>query len=53
MQGPGFAEGLAHFNAFASTHRADDYCEGNAWQYTWLAPHDVKGLGRAVRLVRR
>ena len=32
------------FNAFASTHRADDYCEGNAWQYTWLAPHDVKGL---------
>ena len=32
------------FNAFASTHRADDYCEGNAWQYTWLAPHDVAGL---------
>ena len=33
-----------HFNPFASTHRADDYCEGNAWQYTWLAPHDVAGL---------
>lgn len=32
------------FNPFASSHRADDYCEGNAWQYTWLAPHDVKGL---------
>ena len=32
------------FNPFASTHRADDYCEGNAWQYTWLAPHDVEGL---------
>ena len=32
------------FSSFASTHRADDYCEGNAWQYTWLAPHDVKGL---------
>ena len=32
------------FNAFASTHRADDYCEGNAWQYTWLGPHDVRGL---------
>ena len=32
------------FNPFASIHRADDYCEGNAWQYTWLAPHDVKGL---------
>ncbi len=34
----------APFNPFASTHRADDYCEGNAWQYTWLAPHDVAGL---------
>ena len=32
------------FNPFASTHRADDYCEGNAWQYTWLAPHDFEGL---------
>ena len=32
------------FNPFMSEHRADDYCEGNAWQYTWLAPHDVAGL---------
>lgn len=32
------------FNPYASTHRADDYCEGNAWQYTWLAPHDLQGL---------
>ncbi len=32
------------FSPFASSHRADDYCEGNAWQYTWLAPHDVAGL---------
>ena len=32
------------FSPFASTHRADDYCEGNAWQYTWLAPHDFEGL---------
>jgi predicted alpha-1,2-mannosidase len=32
------------FDPVASTHRADDYCEGNAWQYTWLVPHDVKGL---------
>jgi predicted alpha-1,2-mannosidase len=21
-----------------------DYTEGNAWQYTWFVPHDVKGL---------
>lgn len=32
------------FNPFRSVHREDDYCEGNAWQYTWLVPHDVKGL---------
>ena len=32
------------FNPYSSSHRADDYCEGNAWQYTWLVPHDVKGL---------
>lgn len=32
------------FNPFRSTHRRDDYCEGNAWQYTWLVPHDVEGL---------
>lgn len=32
------------FNPFASTHREDDYCEGNAWQYTFLVPHDFDGL---------
>ncbi len=32
------------FSPFASTHREDDYTEGNAWQYTWLVPHDVNGL---------
>lgn len=32
------------YSPFASAHRADDYCEGNGWQYTWLVPHDVKGL---------
>ena len=32
------------YSPFASTHRADDYCEGNGWQYTWLVPHDIKGL---------
>lgn len=32
------------FNPYQAEHRADDYCEGNAWQYTWLAPHDVDGL---------
>lgn len=34
------------FNPFHSAHRADDYTEGNAWQYTWLVPQDVHGLIR-------
>ena len=32
------------FDPFFSDHTFDDYCEGNAWQYTWLVPHDVEGL---------
>ncbi|CAM2832739.1 alpha-1,2-mannosidase, putative [Flavobacterium succinicans] len=32
------------FNPLASSHRKDDYVEGNAWQYTWLVPHDPYGL---------
>lgn len=32
------------FNPFYALHRSDDYCEGNAWQYTWLVPQDLKGL---------
>ena len=30
------------FNPYFSAHRANDYCEGNAWQYTWLVPHDIE-----------
>ncbi|MDR2087476.1 MAG: GH92 family glycosyl hydrolase [Dysgonamonadaceae bacterium] len=47
----GFVRGLSSqgqfrpaFNPFESVHRDNDYTEGNAWQYTWLAPHDVLGL---------
>ncbi len=32
------------FNPFNSIHQTGDYTEGNAWQYTWLVPHDVHGL---------
>lgn len=32
------------FDPYTSNHRADVYCEGNAWQYTWLAPQDYDGL---------
>lgn len=32
------------FDPSYSLHMEDDYVEGNAWQYTWLVPHDVEGL---------
>lgn len=32
------------FNPFFAEHRTNDYTEGNAWQYTFLVPHYVKGL---------
>ncbi|RZK60746.1 MAG: glycoside hydrolase family 92 protein [Pedobacter sp.] len=34
----------SNFNPSFSLHMEDDYVEGNAWQYTWLVPHDVEGL---------
>ncbi|TPG61740.1 GH92 family glycosyl hydrolase [Hymenobacter nivis] len=32
------------FSPTQSIHRQNNYTEGNAWQYTWLVPHDVPGL---------
>jgi len=32
------------YSPFIAKHMNDDFCEGNAWQYTWLVPHDVEGL---------
>ena len=32
------------FSPFEARHQRDDFAEGNAWQYTWLVPQDVKGL---------
>lgn len=32
------------FDPRSSNHREDDYCEGNAYQWSWFAPHDVDGL---------
>ncbi|MDR1681671.1 MAG: GH92 family glycosyl hydrolase [Prevotellaceae bacterium] len=49
--GTGFVRGRSSsgtfrptFNPFESVHRDNDYTEGNAWQYTWLVPHDIEGL---------
>jgi predicted alpha-1,2-mannosidase len=32
------------FNPIYSDHFADDYCEGNAWQWSFFVPHDIPGL---------
>jgi len=32
------------FHPRHSAHWASPYVEGNAWQWTWYAPHDVDGL---------
>jgi predicted alpha-1,2-mannosidase len=32
------------FSPVYSDHNHDDYCEGNAWQWTWFVPQDVDGL---------
>ena len=29
------------FNPYNASRIANEYCEGNAWQYTWLVPHDL------------
>ena len=32
------------FNPRFSAHWKTPYVEGNAWQWTWYVPHDIKGL---------
>lgn len=32
------------FNPKYSSHERSDYVEGNAWQWTWFVPHDIKGF---------
>lgn len=41
----GFRPGL---DPFFSNHRRDDFCEGNAWQWTFFVPHDVLGLADLI-----
>jgi predicted alpha-1,2-mannosidase len=36
------------FDPTYSDHFADDYCEGNAWQWTWFVPHDAHGLAELM-----
>ncbi len=32
------------FDPYFANHTTSDYTEGNAWQYTWMVPHDLEGL---------
>lgn len=32
------------FSPLYSSHRDDEYTEGNAWQYSWFVPQDIEGL---------
>jgi predicted alpha-1,2-mannosidase len=36
------------FDPRRSEHNSDDYCEGNAWQWTWFVPHDAEGLAELM-----
>ena len=36
------------FDPLYSSHRQDEYTEGNAWQYTWFVPHDMYGLSELM-----
>ncbi len=46
-----------NLNPFFSNHRRDDFCEGNAWQWTFSVPQDVEGLsslfGGKEKLVKK
>jgi predicted alpha-1,2-mannosidase len=37
-------DSLGRFRTPFDPFSLQDYREGNAWQYTWLVPHDVNGL---------
>ncbi len=32
------------FDPYNAIHETGNYTEGNAWQWTWFAPHDIPGL---------
>jgi predicted alpha-1,2-mannosidase len=36
------------FDPLLSSHRKDDFCEGNAWQWSFASAHDIKGLAKLM-----
>lgn len=39
---------MAPFDPYGTEHETGNYTEGNAWQWTWFVPHDIKGLKTAM-----
>ena len=37
-------EFISPFDPYNTAHESGPYAEGNAWQWTWFVPHDIKGL---------
>lgn len=35
---------MTPFDPYGTEHETGNYTEGNAWQWTWFAPHDIAGL---------
>lgn len=35
---------ITPFDPYKTAHESGPYAEGNAWQWTWFVPHDIKGL---------
>ncbi|MGL5249652.1 MAG: GH92 family glycosyl hydrolase, partial [Enterovibrio sp.] len=35
---------MTPFDPYGTEHETGNYTEGNAWQWTWFAPHDISGL---------
>ncbi|WP_028863247.1 GH92 family glycosyl hydrolase [Psychromonas aquimarina] len=33
-----------YFWPYKAEHRGENFTEGNTWQWTWFAPHDINGL---------
>ncbi len=37
-------EFMTPFDPYGTAHETGNYTEGNAWQWTWFAPHDINGI---------
>ncbi|ANW24447.1 alpha-mannosidase [Vibrio coralliilyticus] len=36
------------FWPYRAEHRGEDFTEGNSWQWTWFAPHNLNGLANVM-----